>query len=77
MENLKGISVRVDPRNLEEIDRMAKEHFYHKRSDYINAGIRLMIAAEKAGLMEKFLRFDPRWGDVIDEFKFEYHRGYR
>lgn len=77
MEKLKGISVRVDPRDLDEIDKIIEARSYLTRSDLINAGIRLMIAAEKVGLKDKALRFNPRWGDVVDKFEFEYHREHR
>ena len=77
MEKLKGISVRVDPRDLADIDKMIEARSYLNRSDLINAGIKMMIAADKAGLKDQFLRFHPRFGDVVDKFEFEYHREHR
>lgn len=77
MEKMKGISVRVDPRDLADIDKMIEARSYLTRSDLINAGIKMMLAADKAGLKDKFLRFQPRWGDVVDKFEFQYHREHR
>lgn len=74
MENLKLISVRVDPRDLNDLDEIAKNVSYRKRSDLIQAGIRLIIAAHKQGRSRDILRFYPRYGDVVDKFEFKFHR---
>lgn len=77
MENLKLISVRVDPRDLNDLDEIAKNLSYRKRSDLIQAGIRLIIAAHKQGKSGDALRFYPRYGDVVDKFEFGFHREHR
>ena len=77
MENLKLISVRVDPCDLDALDKIVNGERYVKRSDLIQAAIKLYLAAHEKGLGEKVQRFLPQWGDVVDEFKFEYHRGPR
>lgn len=74
MENMKLISVRVDPKDLDKLDQFANDYRYRKRSDLIQAAIRLMLVACEKGQAEKVCRFTPQWGDVVDEFKFEYHR---
>ena len=74
MENLKLISVRVDPKDLDKLDQYASDYHCRKRSDLIQAAIRMMIVACEKGQAEKVCRFTPKWGDVVDEFKFEYHR---
>lgn len=74
MENMKLISVRIDPRDLRDLDALVEKSYYRKRSDLIQAAIRLMLAAGSKGQADKVCRFSPRWGDVVDEFKFEYHR---
>jgi metal-responsive CopG/Arc/MetJ family transcriptional regulator len=74
MENMKLISVRVDPKDLDKLDELAKKTMWRKRSDLIQAAIRLMLVAGNKGLANKVCQFTPRWGDVVDEFKFEYHR---
>lgn len=77
MENLKLVSVRVDPRDLEELDKIVEDSSYIKRSDLIQAGIRLYLAAHQQGKGRKVRSFFPRWGDVVDKFEFEYHREHR
>lgn len=77
MQNLKLISVRVDPKDLDKLDEYANGNPYRKRSDLIQAAIRMMIVACEKGHATDVCRFTPKWGDVVDEFKFEYHREHR
>ena len=77
MENLKLISVRIDPRDLDALDEIVNKNRFVKRSDLIQSAIKLYLAAEEKGLGTKVRRFFPHWGDVVDEFKFEYHRDHR
>ena len=77
MENLKLVSVRIDPRDLEDLDKIVENSSYVKRSDLIQAGIKLYLAAHQMGKGMDVRRFSPRWGDVVDKFEFEYHRGHR
>lgn len=77
MEKLKLVSVRVDPKDLKELDQIAICETYASRSDLINAGIRLYIAAHKMGKGGRVRRFEPHFNDVVDKFEFEYHREHR
>lgn len=77
MEAQKLISVRVDPQALRVIDQKAKEHPYYKRSNYIDAAIRLIAWVIENGQPEKLMHFYPEYGDMVDEFYFEYHREHR
>lgn len=77
MKNLKLVSVRIDPRDLEDLDKIVEDSSYVKRSDLIQAGIRLYLAAHKMGKGRDVQRFYPRWGDVLDKFELEYHREHR
>lgn len=77
MENLKLVSVRIDPRDLEDLDKIVEDSSYVKRSDLIQAGIRLYLAAHQQGKGRSIQSFYPRWGDVLDKFEFEYHREHR
>ncbi len=77
MKNLKLVSVRIDPKDLEELDKIVEDSSYVKRSDLIQAGIRLYLAAHQQGKGRDVQRFYPRWGDVLDKFEFEYHREHR
>lgn len=77
MENLKLVSVRIDPHDLNALDEIVNNERYVKRSDLIQAAIKLYLAAHEQGLGAKVRRYLPQWGDVVDEFKFEYHRDHR
>lgn len=74
MEKSKVISVRVPNKVLEELEDVAKNSEFYNKSDFINAGIKLVLVAHKLGKSRDILRFFPEYGDVVDEFKFGYHR---
>lgn len=77
MENLKLVSVRLDPRDLEIIDKECRRSMWRKRSSYISQAVALMAALIKDGRAKKVLSFYPQYGDVIDEFVLKYHREVR
>lgn len=77
MENKKLVSVRIDAKDLKEIDRICESMSYPKRSDLIQAGVKAIIEIYKAGLYPKVLRYSPQFGDVIDNITFEYHREHK
>lgn len=77
MKTSKLVSVRLDEDDLKVIDEAASVIDYRKRSDYINAAVRLMAWAIKNGQQLKILRFYPSFGDVVDQFELNYHRGHR
>lgn len=74
MTDSKLISVRLDERDLSYIDRYCEEHRYCKRSRVINDAVRLAVALLKSNRFGKVENFRPYYGDVLDEFKIEYHR---
>ena len=74
MEKTKLVSVRVPIDVLEAIDNFCSRYPYRKRSDFIIAGMTLIIEMYKKGLFDKVIRFHPKFGDVVDEISFEYHR---
>lgn len=74
MEKTKLISVRVPIDVLEALDRACSRYPYRKRSEYINEALTLILEVDKKGLFEKVIRFHPKFGDVVDEIAFEYHR---
>lgn len=45
MENLKQISVRVDPVTLQKIDQFCKNHYYWKRNTVINGLLSAVVDA--------------------------------
>lgn len=77
MKSTKLVSVRLDEDDLEIIDKAASDSDYRKRSDYINAAVRFMAWAIKNGRSLEIVKFFPRYGDVVDQFDFKYHRGFR
>lgn len=77
MKAAKLVSVRLDEDDLNIIDEAAKNHGYRKRSDYINAAVRLMAWAIKEGKADVICKFYPCYGDVVDQFDLNYHRGHR
>ena len=74
MEKSKVISVRVPIEVLEKLEKAAEGSVYYRKSDFINAGINLALAAREKGESQKIMRFLPQFGDVVDEFVFKYHR---
>lgn len=75
MDKSKVISVRVPNEILEKLEKAAENSVYYKKSDFINAGIKLVLAGFEMGQRQQILRFFPQFGDVEDEFVFKYHRG--
>lgn len=75
------ISFRIDDEDLKAIDEECSKHkgevwsgYKAKRSYHINAALNLYAELLRRGLTGKVEKFYPRFGDVIDEFKLEYHR---
>lgn len=74
MKVAKLVSVRLDEDDLKVIDEAAKNNGYRKRSDYINAAVRLMAWAIKEGKADHICKFYPCYGDVVDQFELNYYR---
>ena len=77
MRATKLVSVRLDEENLKTIDRRAEKHMWRKRSNYINAAISFMAWAIENHQEEKLMKFYPEHGDVVTDFKLEYHREHK
>lgn len=77
MKARKLVSVRLDEDDLKIIDEAALNNGYRKRSDYIDAAVRLMAWAIKNGKAYNICKFYPQFGDVVDQFELNYHRGHR
>lgn len=77
MKAAKLVSVRLDEEDLKIIDEAASVLDYRKRSDYIQAAVRLMAWAIKNSQQLKILRFYPNYGDVVDKFELTYCRAGR
>jgi hypothetical protein len=57
MENLKLISVRIDPKTLEKIDTIQKVHYYWKRNTIINGLLTAVVDAMDAGAIYDMVRY--------------------
>lgn len=75
------ISFRIDDTDLKAIDEECNKHkgavwtsYKTKRSYYINKAVGLYAELLRRGLTSKVDKFYPEFGDVIDEFKLDYHR---
>lgn len=73
MEKTKIVSVRLDVEDIDFLDKEAKKSWYYKRSDFIQAAVRLMIVACKKGFKNDVLGFYPKYDDVA-EFEFKRKR---
>lgn len=71
------ISVRISEEVLAKIDQLAKNSTYRKRSDYINAALKMIAYANNSKIADKACQFWPEYGDVIDKFEFQYHREHK
>lgn len=69
----KLVSVRLDADDLKVIDDWASAERYRKRSDVVDAAVRLAAWMIQNGHAQKLIRFYPKW-DTMEEFKMEYRR---
>lgn len=69
----KLVSVRLDADDLKVIDDWAETERYRKRSDMVDAAVRLAAWMIQNGQAEKLLHFYPQW-DTMQEFKMDYRR---
>lgn len=67
------ITFRCEDDVLEQIDALVKKHRYFKRSQFIQAGLQLMIELDKKGLAVEALSYYPNYDEVVD-IKFERRR---
>lgn len=77
MRGTKLISVRIDEDFLAKIDAYCDRSDYRKRSDVINAAVRLLATAGDDKFIAKVCTYWPQYGDVIDKLELEYHREHK
>lgn len=77
MRETKLISVRLDAEDIADIDKWCKENQWWKRSAIISQAVALARVLVQSGHAKELLQFNPRCGDVIDDFKLTYHRTHR
>lgn len=73
MEKTKVVTFRIEESMLEKVDEIAKKLRYYKRSNVIEAGLKMMIALDEAGLSGRALSYHPRF-DEITKLQFEIRR---
>ena len=77
MRETKLISVRLDAEDIADIDKWCKENQWWKRSAIISQAVALARVLVHNGHAKELLHFNPRCGDVIDDFKLTFHRTHR
>ena len=77
MENLKLVSVRIEPKDLETIQEWCRHMSYTKQSDVVRSAIGMAVWMIKNGHGQSLCKFYPQYGDVVDKFDFQYHREHR
>lgn len=60
------ITFRCEDDVLEQIDALVKKHRYYKRSQFIQAGLQLMIELDNKGMADRALSFYPGYDEVVD-----------
>ena len=70
------VSVRLNTDDLKVIDDWAKEEHHLKRSDAVDAAVRLAAWMIKNGHAQKLIYFYPAY-DTMDKFEMDYHRGWK
>lgn len=73
MEKTKVVTFRIEESKLEKVDAIAKKTRYYKRSHIIEAGLKMMIALDEAGLAGRALSYFPNL-DEITKLNFEIRR---
>lgn len=77
MKETKLISVRLDAEDIADIDEWCKKNSWWKRSAVISQAVALARVLVQSGHAKELLHFNPRYGDVIDNFKLTYHRTHK
>lgn len=73
MDKTKVVTFRIEESKLEKVDAIAKRSRYYTRSTIIEAGLRMMIALDEAGLSGRALSYCPKFDDIT-KLEFEIRR---
>lgn len=73
MDKTKVVTFRIEESKLEKVDAIARKTRYYKRSNIIEAGLKIMIALDEAGLSGRALSYHPRFDDIT-KLEFEIRR---
>lgn len=73
MDKTKVVTFRIEESKLERVDEIVKKNRYYKRSNIIEAGLKMMIALDEAGLSGRALSYHPKFDDIT-KLDFEIRR---
>lgn len=65
MEKTQVVTFRIEESVLADVDRIAKEVGWYKRSNVIAAGLRLMVEMHKRHLTSRVLHYHPKYDDIV------------
>lgn len=77
MRKTKLVSVRLDAEDIADIDKWCSDQWVWKRSAIISQAVALARVLVQNGHAKELLHFNPRCGDVMDDFKLTYHHTQR
>ena len=73
MDKSKVVTFRIQESQLEKVDAIVKKNRYYKRSHIIEAGLKMMVALDEAGLSGRALSYHPKFDDIT-KLDFEIRR---
>lgn len=73
MGQTKVVTFRIEESKLEKVDEIVKKYRYCTRSNIIEAGLKMMIALDEAGLSGRALSYHPKFDDIT-KLEFEIRR---
>lgn len=65
MEKTKVVTFRIEESVLEQVDKIAKRQTKYKRSNVIEAGLKLMVELDKRNLAGRAMSYHPKFDDVV------------
>lgn len=77
MKQDKLVSVRLNEKTVATLDNYHKNNYGYTRSQLINMGANFIAHLIESRQFDKIKWFYPEFGDVVDEFTFEFHREYK
>ena len=71
------VSVRLNEESVASLEKYCKKDGYETRSHLINKAVNFIAYLIETNQFEKIKGFYPRFGDVVDEFTFKFHREHK
>lgn len=73
MDKTKVVTFRIEESKLEKVDEIVRRYRYYKRSSMIEAGLKMVIALDEAGILSRALSYHPKFDDIT-KLEFEIRR---